>query len=127
MKKLFIIILMLTYGLSSSGMSVSLHYCCGKLDGISFSGRHSKGCAKNNEIKKSRCCNDKQISLKVHTDQEPVAKWIQAYKSIIALPLSKPALTSFTRQYITVDKLARGTPPLLSPVSLFIKNCVFRI
>ena len=127
MKKLFIILLMLTYGLSSSGMTISLHYCCGKLDSVSFTSKQEKTCKMGNHVKKSGCCNDKQISASVSSDQQGTTQWVQFAKQTIALPSYQPINTSFKSYVFSVNKLARGTPGVLPSIPLFIKNCVFRI
>jgi hypothetical protein len=127
MKKFLIILLMLVYGISSSGMTINLHYCCGKLDGISFLGKQDKGCEMGNHLKKSSCCNDKQISAKLNADQQSTAKWLQVYKQLIAAPVYSTSYNLFTNQIVTTNRLARGTPVPIFPVPIFIKNCVFRI
>ena len=128
MKKLFIILIMLVYGLSSSGMVISLHYCCGKLDDVSFSGKnHRSDCPMGSKIKKSSCCNDKQISTKLNADQQAAIKWIQLNKQTLSAPENPAFPVLFTGFIIAVDRLARGTPATSSVVPLFIKNCVFRI
>jgi hypothetical protein len=127
MKKLFIIVLMLVYGLSSSGMTITLHYCCGKLDGVSFTGEQEKSCNMGNHVKKSGCCNNKQISASLTSDQQLAAKWVHSAKQTIAAPVYYITNTSFKDHLVSTDRLARGTPEHPPSVPLFIKNCVFRI
>lgn len=128
MKKQFIIVLMLIYGLSSSGMTISLHYCCGKLDGVSFMAKEGNTCKMGNHEKKPGCCADKQISASFHADQQAASKWVQSSKQIVTLPAEQPVHTSFKDYIVTNALLARGTPGdhLLS-IPIFLKNCVFRI
>jgi hypothetical protein len=128
MKKLFIILIMLVYGLSSSGMSVSLHFCCGKLDDVSFSAQKEKSCAKDDEsFSKKRCCDDKHLEFKLKSDQEPSSKWIQAYKQLTTPLITSASYIFWQPQHQPVNELATG-PPLKTPaLPLFIKNCVFRI
>ena len=119
---------MLMYGISSSGMTITLHYCCGKLDDISFSGVEKDRCPMGDHLKKSGCCNDKQVSAKLHAEQQAATKWVQStQKQFIAQPYYPSAINVFTAQIIQVNRLARGTPIPISQVPLFIKNCVFRI
>jgi hypothetical protein len=127
MKKFLVIILMLVYGLSSSGMTINLHYCCGKLDDISFFGKKDSQCPMGNHIKKSGCCNDKQISVNINAEQEQASKWVQTGKLSIATPVFQTTNTSFTGNHVSVNRLARGTPIPATSVPIFIKNCVFRI
>ena len=119
---------MLVYGLSSSGMTISLHYCCGKLDGVSFySANESKTCKMGNHFKKSGCCNDKQIYSKVTSEQEQSDKWLQVTMNQTGAIATSPAFTFFRENIISPDKLARGTPVPISSIPLFILNCVFRV
>ncbi|HEX8357070.1 MAG TPA: hypothetical protein VF610_06660 [Segetibacter sp.] len=127
MKKIFIIVLMLVYGVSSSGMTISLHYCCGKLDGVSFSGKKEKSCKMGTHFKMSGCCNDKQISASLYSEQQAADKWVQLNKQTIALPKYYIPLNSIKRNVVSVDRLARGTPEHFSSIPLFISLCVFRI
>ncbi|HKG68647.1 MAG TPA: hypothetical protein VKA92_07245 [Segetibacter sp.] len=127
MKKCFIIVLMLIYGLSSSGMTINLHYCCGKLDGVSFTGKKEKPCKMGNHIKKSGCCNDKQISASLNFEQQAATKWVQLTKQTIAVPVYLVGNTSFKDYIVSTNRLARGTPDLLPSIPLFVKNRVFRI
>ena len=127
LKHLFIILFMLVYGLSSSGMTINLHYCCGKLDAISLTGKHSKGCAMGEEIKMSNCCNDEQISVKVNPDQEPFSKSLQVNKAFVAVPFSAPVFTTCSVQHLSVSDFPRKAPPPLPSIPLFIKHCSFRI
>lgn len=126
MKKYLIILLMLVYGLSTSGMTINLHFCCGKLDDISFSGQNSKGCEMGNHLKKPGCCNDKQVVAKLVSDQQTTAKYTQTNNEVVAIA---PAVTYglSTNLYVSVNRLARGTPVPIVSVPIFIKNCVFRI
>ena len=127
MRKCLVILLMLVYGFSSSGTTVNLHYCCGKLDDISFSTQKNDRCPMGNHVKKSNCCHDKQITAKLIPDQEQSTKWIQSKQLLIATPVIQAASISFTESIVSVDRLARGVPVPITIVPLFIKNCVFRI
>ena len=127
MKKVLLFLLMFTYSLSSIGMTISLHYCCGKLDGVSFSAKHDSNCAKSNEVKKSKCCNDQQVSLKINSEYQQPVQAGSFYKTFVAIPSPSPAFTSFGRQAFLINSHATGTPPPLPSIPLFIKYCIFRI
>ncbi len=127
MKKYFIILLLLVYGLSSTGMSVHLHYCCGQLDDITFSAVHQYGCSKDSEDKPGPCCNSKQIELKLKADQEPAAQWVQSAKEIKAPAPEAGPVVFFIKQPVPVIEQATGPPPVPLSLPLFIQNCVFRI
>lgn len=126
MKKILVIVLMLVYGLSSTGATVHLHFCCGKLDDISFSSIEKKTCS-TKTVSTKKCCDSKHVELKVKADQEPGAKWIMVLKD--------PSTSVYTTSYyllaptkkIPVNAYATGPPLPASLVPLFIKNCVYRI
>jgi hypothetical protein len=125
MKKLLVIFLMLVYGLSSTGATLYLHYCCGKLDNISFSSTGKKNCPANAVTAKG-CCDSKHVELKVKGDQEPAAKWIltQTELSILVGTVSYLLVPSLK---VPVHAYATGPPVVNASVPLFISNCVFRI
>jgi hypothetical protein len=128
MKKLSIILIMLVYGLSSSGMSVNLHFCCGELDDISFSNQKEKSCRKDDDaFSKKRCCDNKHLEFKLKADQEPSAKWIQAYKQLTSPAFTAISYRLWQPQHQPVNELATGPPLAVSTLPLFIKNQVFRI
>jgi len=128
MKKLLIILLMLVYGVTSSGMTVTLHYCCGKLDDISFTGKQEKQCPMGSKhMKNSSCCKDTQLTAKLAADQQLAAKWIASAQSNQAEFAPAFSIDLFNRQVVTGHQLARGAPVPYSTVPLFIKHCVFRI
>ncbi|MDB5193849.1 MAG: hypothetical protein JWQ96_3412 [Segetibacter sp.] len=126
MKKIFIIVLMLVYGLSSSGMTISLHYCCGKLDGVSFTGKQKKTCKMGNHIEKMGCCNDQQISSSFNSEQQPVNVW-HSIKQTVAPPVFLVVNAANYTAIVSTTKLARGIPEYLLTIPLYIKHCVFRI
>jgi hypothetical protein len=128
MKKITIILLMLVYGLSSTGATVHLHYCCGKLDDISFSQKTKKGCTTSKTaVCKKNCCDNRHIELKLKADQEPAAKWVQSFKLLQAPAILAVSDVTFINRQQPVNEYPTG-PPLLSPsVPIFIKHCVFRI
>ncbi len=128
MKKYIIILLMLVYGLPSTGASLHLHFCCGKLDDVSFSITHKSGCTEE-ETDNKVCCNNVALDLKIDADQEPLAK-------LMPLPNLVPAITShfYTWQNAILPAAAMYTanpvhgPPLAGGMlPVYIRNCVFRI
>jgi len=126
MKKLLIILMVLVYGLSASGATVHLHYCCGELENVSLTTEHNPGCPEKDGDWKG-CCDSKKLDLKIKADQNLVAKWVASFSSfdvagfIAAYPFpalpSNPAFHTFPT----------GPPLVKSSVPLFLRNRVFRI
>lgn len=131
MKKLVVAILAVLYLGVSSGATVHLHYCMGKLLGVSFTDNDSNKCGKCGMKKtaspKKSCCKDEHKLVKLGKDHTASA--------FIEL-LQAPLLLQPVHQYETAIA-AVGEQPVLFPsphsppypgdVPLFVRNCVFRI
>lgn len=63
-KKLLVIVLMMLYGFTSTGMSLQFHYCCGKLKNIDISlsttSVHKK-CGMEHKMGAEKCCQTKLV------------------------------------------------------------------
>ena len=125
MKKFLLSILILAYAISSQGMTVSLHYCCGKLVDFSLA-PGGASCGKKEAVKAKGCCDNQEIST--HTDDQK-AEYISLATSTdgywiapTAMVLSHPA-PAIRRQTIPSSFLP---PPLLTS-RLHILYGVFRI
>ena len=70
MKKLLVIGLLLVYGAASSGMTLQFHYCCGKLDAIALAIPNDTHCGTDHKMGSKRCCDTKELSLKMKTEQQ---------------------------------------------------------
>lgn len=74
MKKLFVAILALLYLGSSTGTSLELHYCMGKLADWDFGFNKSESCGacgmKKGLEKNKACCKDESKFLKNESDQK---------------------------------------------------------
>ena len=60
----------MVYGLSSTGMTVNFHYCCGKLKKVEFSAAEVECGMKMKHTSSKKCCDNKQVELKVKADQK---------------------------------------------------------
>src|SRR6478735_1982944 len=70
MKKILVIMLMLVYGFSSTGMTLRLHYCCGKLKSVELAPVKDPGCGNKHKMGSRPCCETKNINLKGKADQD---------------------------------------------------------
>jgi hypothetical protein len=127
MKKITVIILMLVYGLSSSGTLISADYCCGKLSKIAVSLSQAENSKQDNQLENKKCCGHKEVNLKLKADHQT-----SVYQSIdfVIQPATAPVYFSVTANLNVLNKsiFAYSTgPPLYSSSCLFIKNCTFRI
>ena len=125
MKKLFAIVLLLMYGFSSTGMTLHLHYCCGKLDGIDLSPVKDDHCSGSHKLIKKTCCDEKQVSLKLKSEQN-LAKFLNSVFQLTAIKTVHPeflALCSVQSKKLVPEVFA--PPPLQKNInSLF---CIYRI
>ena len=127
MKKYIVVFLMLVYTLPSTGASLHLHFCCGKLDDVSFSVKHKAGCTEQ-ASEDTACCNNVALDLKIDADQEPLAKLMVKPSVAPVIPLTThhwqvalPATIAYTANKSNGPPLAKAQLPV------YIKNCVFRI
>lgn len=126
MKKILVILLLMVYGLSSSGMTLHFHYCCGQLENIDLDPVEASDCGKDHKSLHGKpCCEVKSVELKVSSDQK-----------ISSISLNNPECPSIPFREIPFGPavnfsepefcLASG-PPLIYEPSLIILNCVYRI
>jgi hypothetical protein len=125
LKKLFAILMIMLYAVSSTGATVQLHYCCGKLKSIKLGTSPVKDCGSKHKMGTKPCCETKQVSSKNQDQQQVYTIAIneqapaehQVYFSEVT-QLNYPGVPSD-------DLIVHSSPPLSQ--SLFIFNCVFRI
>lgn len=68
MKKLILFFVLLAYGLSSFGMTLHVHFCCGKLDAVRMAPIIDNACPMEADDQAEECCNDRQVELKIKAD-----------------------------------------------------------
>ncbi len=69
LKKVFVIFLTFIYLIIASGLTFNLHYCGGKISGISFWKNEVDNCCGEKKMAKKNCCNDKTTVLKINDIQ----------------------------------------------------------
>lgn len=126
MKKVFTILMILLFGISSSGATIQLHYCCGKLKNISFGSEKEKGCCAKLKKPVKKCCETKTIAATSETKEQATYTITTGMGSSIEPAVIYhyvPALI-FTQQD-NLSIAAETSPPLSKDISIL--NCVFRI
>lgn len=126
MKKFWIIMLLSVYGFSSMGMTVSLHYCCGRLKSIDWSPAKENDCGSGHKMGSKPCCETKTFSNKVKSDQEHVLFVPKQIKAVSEALPPLPVLALAQGLQRPLSPVAFAPPPLFSP-PLFILHCVYRI
>jgi hypothetical protein len=125
-KKLFAILMIMLYGLSATGATVQLHYCCGKLKSMQLGTAPVKECGSKHKMGTKPCCETKHISAKSH-DQQDVYTICLAPKAPVEANLyfAEPRQPVAQSPAINERLADHSSPPLSN--SLFILYRVFRI
>lgn len=132
MKKLVVAILSFLYISTSTGATVQMHYCMGKLVDWSIGHGDEKNACNNCGMEKdgegkNDCCKDEQKQLKIEKDQK-VAESIQLSLSLaVALPISYLPITFNALSSLTEDYPLSNAPPRTADCPDYILNCTFRI
>jgi len=115
----------MVYGLSSSGMTIQFHYCCGKLKSIQLASVTEKQCGMKHSMFNKPCCSDKHVEFKLKGDQKP-----EQAKFVFFTPVDIEKEEVFLNcQPLVVSRNIVpeifAPPPPANP--LYIFNCVYRI
>ncbi|RYZ53539.1 MAG: hypothetical protein EOO14_15350 [Chitinophagaceae bacterium] len=126
MKKLLVILLVLVYGLSASGATIHLHYCCGALDKVSLTTDHNPDCPEKGSDKKD-CCDSKKLDLKIKADQNLAAKWVTSFQACSEAPVVQYYHQPFFTPGGIETVFTTGPPVADNNIPLFLRYRVFRI
>ncbi len=132
MKKIIITIVAFFYLAVSSGFTVHMHYCMGKLADWSLGHNKTKVCSKcgmkKSEEKDNGCCKDDHKFIKNITDQKTGEAGFQLLKLIsVAIPVSFAEIPSVNFPSVTEENPISHAPPRSSGVAVYIRNSVFLI
>jgi hypothetical protein len=72
MKKSLLLLLTFVYLITVSGINIGMHYCGGKLRGVSFTKHHDENSCCSKKMKKS-CCKQKAITVKINDNHNAAA------------------------------------------------------
>lgn len=130
MKKFIITILAVFYLGVSSGATVHLHYCMGKLIDWSFSHEEANECSNcgMEQGNSKNCCKDQHHKLTVK--DSPKASIIVYHFNTWGLDIPLTAYKQLADLYIDSteqDDLYIHSPPRTQATPAFIRNCNFRI
>ncbi|MBS1759842.1 MAG: hypothetical protein JST23_06925 [Bacteroidetes bacterium] len=127
MKKLLVILLLISYSVASYGVTLNYFYCCGKLKTVSI-----------NEIKKEdnncpgkknkKCCKYKKVQIKLKADQKQTPKVdFTIHAPSIVAPIPQNTLIAYTLIEHPISIIQLQKPPPLYPEGSNIYYCVFKI
>ncbi|UYQ91644.1 hypothetical protein MKQ68_16265 [Chitinophaga horti] len=131
MKKLLTIFIAVLYVAITSGFTVNVHYCMGKVASVKLHAEDDDACGKCGRpgTKGADCCKDVHKFLKV--DQSHQAAKVFFSHNVLPLDLDLPVAVLQTPA-ITVATAAKFSyqqhaPPPVGSQPLFLRNCVFLI
>jgi hypothetical protein len=132
MKKFLVAILAILYISASTGATLHMHYCMGKLADWGLGHNDSKICSKcgmaRSEKKDNGCCKDKHKFLKNNTDQKVTESACQLINLIaVSLPASFIEIPGNDFHSVIDENPNNHAPPRTCAVAVYIRNCVFLI
>ena len=129
LKKIVAIFLLITYGFTSVGATVHLHYCMDKFIGADLWHSEDNKCGKCGMTEKSKkgCCKDEHKQIKVDKAQQ---KSTSDYN--FSSVLSPVILTNVSYNYFEETILAASLPKLYAPPPqqgshIYILHCSYLI
>ncbi len=132
MKKFIVAILAILYISSSTGATVYMHYCMGKMANWGIGHNDSKTCGKcgmeKKDSKDNGCCKDEHKFLKNDSAQKITENNLQFLQLLsFAMPDSFIELNINNFPSLSEENPISHSPPLKNAVAVYIRNCVFRI
>ena len=132
MKKFLILILTFAYFASTSGATVYMHYCMGKMVEWNVIGNKKEKCPScgmdKNKKNDKDCCKDEHKQVKVDEDHYTSYVAFQAMQiAAAALPVSFIEIPAITFSSITEENPTSNAPPQSRGIAIYKRNCVFRI
>ena len=126
MKRLFALILSFSFIAASSGASVNIHYCRGKVSSVSWSILPTPSCKCGKKTMKG-CCKTETRLVKL-TDDAKQPEFTAAHSMpVVEAP---PVITFFVPQPLVTELLVTtfsASPPGSERISVFLRNRVFRL
>jgi len=131
MKKLLVAILAILYMGVSTGATLHLHYCMGRMIGWELWHGKSDACANcgmKKDASKKGCCKDENKQFKLVNDQKTVEPGIELmqYTGETILPAYGYLPETWPASVVAVTPVS-NSPPLTHKVPVFLLNCNFRI
>ncbi len=131
MKKLLLGILTILYFGVSTGATLHVHYCMGKMVGIDLVSKdkdHCHQCGMKIMNGGKGCCHDEQKSIKIANDQNsPEAAFQLIQLTSVAIVKNYTELPSVLMATLQGDEVNAQSLIRSPQVAVYIRNCVFRI
>ena len=125
MKQVLTTILAILYLATSTGATINIHYCMGKV--VSKSIVHEDKCGQCGMEKKEGCCEDKVRVVKTQDSHSFHTPHITFTPFVAVLQRSYIDITPVFAFATPALLTHNNSPPGSSGISLCIRNCVFRL
>ncbi|TAJ60619.1 MAG: hypothetical protein EPO58_05000 [Chitinophagaceae bacterium] len=128
MKKLLVTILAVVYITVSSGATINMHYCMGKLMTVDLKQEQKGTCGScgMEKVGHKGCCKDEQKKLQIEKDQKISESSFQ-FLSFVS-DISVPCYFSYSdHSSLSISYPVSHAPPGVETIPIFIRNCNFRI
>src|ERR1700748_3720779 len=118
--------LAILYSVTAFGFALNLHYCGRLLTSVQI---NSTGSSCSKLAVKMKCCNDKQVQVKLKDAHQSTAFSFSAKTFAFEIPQTVAGSAFFFAPRYLVGQYLNKAPPDISTItaSLFIKNQSFRI
>jgi len=132
MKQVLAVIVAIFYLGTTSGFTLRMHYCMGRLAEIGIGLYGPKTCGKcgmpKSEENKTGCCKDENRFIKNNADQNISSTDLPSFQ-ILTVALPAGFLESFFPIYFPEIKKypVSHDPPRSNTVAAYLRNCVFLI
>jgi hypothetical protein len=128
MKKLFLFFFSFIFIAASSGASLNIHYCRGKVSAVSLSILPAPSCVCGKKAPKKSCCKTETKLVKMQEDaSQPEYTADHSFPKILALPIIwLPITEAFFSSELT-SFLREAGPPDATGVPLYLRHRVFRL
>lgn len=131
MKRIIVTISAFLYLAVSTGATLHLHYCMGKLVKWElWHKEHNDKCSKcgmAKSVSKDGCCKDENKLVKIEKDQKtaenPYSIQLLSVADVVSF-CERPVVPVFS---VTIENHFNHSPPRNNDVAVYIRNCVFLI
>lgn len=134
MKKVLALILAVFYMATSTGATLHVHYCMGKLVDVQlWKSDVKKTCSKcgTESSKKScvrKCCRDTHKTVKLEKDQKTAERMVDAMQfTALVTPVDYVDLSPVYSTSLVEEYPVSNAPPRSSKIHLHILHCLFLI
>lgn len=131
MKQFIAVIIAILYMGSTTGATLHMHYCMGKLVDSGLWHNESKTCGKcgmhKDKEAKDGCCKDEHKQVKLETDHKAATGYFLSQLFTIGAPATFFELPAIDLPSIAEKNPVSNAPPRSTGIAVYIRNCVFRI